>query len=134
MPPSIEVNSSPHRYSHEAAPASFANAAGSPIKPRLCTRSVGVVNPLLASVSPIVNAFRSAQGDLDVNDELRSMRDAMRELSRLVETLQRGREVGFSAQPRPACGRADLAAARQQSRRSITTGITRHARLAGTAL
>jgi len=46
-PPSMEANSSPHRYSHDAAPRSCAKATGSAIRPRLFERSVGVSNPAM---------------------------------------------------------------------------------------
>src|SRR4051812_8169880 len=42
IPPSIAANSSPQRYSHDAASASRAKDSGSAIRPRLKMRSVGL--------------------------------------------------------------------------------------------
>src|SRR2546423_15690311 len=64
MPPSIVANSSPHRYSQDAAPASLANEAGSAIRPRLCLKSVGLENVPAVSLSLIVSASHLAAGTI----------------------------------------------------------------------
>src|SRR4051812_49293195 len=60
MPPSIAANSSPHKNSQDAAPASRANATGSAIGPRLKMRSEGT--PKVVTLLTVTTVSSTSSG------------------------------------------------------------------------